>query len=123
MHNSIAGLSIGSNFLSEKAARDGAEQGAMTNALRLTSVLAHITIFNSYISLLLYISGFQNVVCKSVASRWYANSFQGKKKNKKAHRIYIPGFNSQYQTLIMERFIQVVDFRRLRTTLPWRPIF
>ena len=54
-----AGLFIGSNLLSEQAARDRAEQGAMTNAISLNSVLMHITTLSSCICLLLYISGFQ----------------------------------------------------------------
>ena len=62
-----ADLAIGSKLLSEQPARDRTEHGAMSNAVRLNSVLVPISILSNYISLLLYISGFQIVVRKRVA--------------------------------------------------------
>ena len=71
-----AGMAIGSKLLSEQPARDRAEHGAMSNAVRLNSVLVRISILGSCTSLLLYISGFKIVVRKRVTFILYASSFQ-----------------------------------------------
>ena len=60
----------------EQPARDRAEHGATSKAVRLNSVLVRISMLSSCLSLFLYVSGFQIVVCKRVTFIWYASSFQ-----------------------------------------------
>ena len=98
-------MAIESKLLSEQPARDRAEHGAMHNAVRVDSVSVPISILSSCISLLLYINGFQIVVRKRVILYGTRAAFNGIFEEEKVHRTYILGFNAQYQSLIMERFI------------------